>query len=487
MDWFTVDRKGLAALLERKGKEFVLLELIQNAWDERSSAVDVTLDRIPGTRQVRLTVRDDNPNGFSDLSHAFTLFAHSAKKGDAEKRGRFNLGEKLVLALCDEAEIASTTGTVRFDATGRHTKRSKTECGSVFTGVMKMTTDEMAACGEAVLLLLPPAHIRTTYNGEPLLPRQPLKSVTATLPTEVADADGNMRPSQRKTTVTLYEPHPGETPMLYEMGIQVVATGDRFHIDVAQKVPLNFDRDNVPPSYLAKVRALAVEAMQESLTTEDANSTWVRDALQRHGDDLATETVNRLVALRFGDKRVAYDPSDPEANSRAVAAGYTVVHGGQMSKPEWEAVRRTGAILPAGQVTPSPKPFSDGGRQLKTLDEADHTEEMREVIAYCKRVAPHLLGEAVDLEVIIANDFGWPFAGAYGGRRMHLNLARLGHKWFSGPLTAINDLLIHELGHHFSPDHLSSRYHDALTLLGARLADLALAEPKLFDLKRTRS
>jgi 3-(3-hydroxy-phenyl)propionate hydroxylase len=32
----------------------------------------------------------------SDLTHAFTLFAESAKKGDAEKRGRFNLGEKLV-------------------------------------------------------------------------------------------------------------------------------------------------------------------------------------------------------------------------------------------------------------------------------------------------------------------------------------------------------------------------------------------------------
>src|ERR1039458_8950790 len=33
-NWFEVDRQGLARLLERKGKEFILFELIQNGWDE---------------------------------------------------------------------------------------------------------------------------------------------------------------------------------------------------------------------------------------------------------------------------------------------------------------------------------------------------------------------------------------------------------------------------------------------------------------------
>ena len=32
--WFEVDKQGLAKILERKGKEFALMELIQNAWDE---------------------------------------------------------------------------------------------------------------------------------------------------------------------------------------------------------------------------------------------------------------------------------------------------------------------------------------------------------------------------------------------------------------------------------------------------------------------
>lgn len=33
-DWLTVDMDGLKALLERRGKQFAIYELVQNAWDE---------------------------------------------------------------------------------------------------------------------------------------------------------------------------------------------------------------------------------------------------------------------------------------------------------------------------------------------------------------------------------------------------------------------------------------------------------------------
>jgi len=33
-NWFEVNKQGLAKILERKGKEFALFELIQNTWDE---------------------------------------------------------------------------------------------------------------------------------------------------------------------------------------------------------------------------------------------------------------------------------------------------------------------------------------------------------------------------------------------------------------------------------------------------------------------
>jgi DNA topoisomerase VI subunit B len=114
-NWFEVDKAGLAKILARKGLESAVFELIQNAWDEDGvTTVKVSLESI-GHGRARLRVEDDAPAGFSDLSHAFTLFAESKKKANPEKRGRFNLGEKLVLAICSEAKIVTTSGLVLDD------------------------------------------------------------------------------------------------------------------------------------------------------------------------------------------------------------------------------------------------------------------------------------------------------------------------------------------------------------------------------------
>ncbi len=79
------------------------------------------------------------PEGFKDLSHAFTLFADSNKKADPGKRGRFNLGEKLVLAICDQATISTTKGTIHFEDSERRASRSRRQPGSLFEGVIRMT------------------------------------------------------------------------------------------------------------------------------------------------------------------------------------------------------------------------------------------------------------------------------------------------------------------------------------------------------------
>lgn len=481
MDWFNVDKAGLAKLLARKGKQFVLNELLSNAWDENTTKVEVSLDRLSGTRYVQLKVVDDNPNGFADLSHAFTLFAESAKKGEESKRGRFNLGEKLVLALCEEAQIVSTRGGISFDATGRKTLRNKTERGSVFTGRLRMTTEELQACQASVQMLLPPEGVETLFNGVLLASRAAVTSFTASLSTEVADVEGAMRKATRTATVQVFEPLPGEVPMLYEMGIPVVETGDRWHVNVTIKVPLTFDRDNVPPAYLSKIRSLTLQHTAGFLNTEEANAPWVREAMHKHGQDLDKETIATVTMLRFGGKAVAYDPSDPESNQLAVSQGYVLVHGGQMSGQEWEAVRGAGALKPAGQVTPSPKPYSEDGDPLRIVPESKWTPEMLGVVRYIQRVAPHLVGRSM-VHVQIANDPQWPFAATYGPNAgLTLNLGRLGHRWFAGPLRAINDLLIHELGHEVSGNHLSNEYYEALTSIGAKLVDLAIANPEMFQ------
>ncbi|HEX7600664.1 MAG TPA: hypothetical protein VF316_03625, partial [Polyangiaceae bacterium] len=299
--WFSVDKAGLAKLLDRRGKAFAVCELISNAWDTSTTAVDVSLV-LTGPRKAELTVDDNDPEGFKNLTDSFTLFAESCRKGDPHKRGRFNLGEKLVLALCREARIASTTGTVTFSPKGRRRSSAKREAGTRFSGTITMTKAEHEAALKALSSLIPPSNIETSINGIKLGARTPLLTVEATLQTEVADESGVMRQRWLRTTVAIHEPLPGEEASVYEMGIPVVVTGDKYSVDVGQKVPLGFDRDNLPYSYLRDLRVIVLNATAEKLQKEDANAPWVRDAA---GDSDATkDAVTRVMGLRFGDRRV---------------------------------------------------------------------------------------------------------------------------------------------------------------------------------------
>ena len=226
-NWFEVDKQGLARILARKGKEFALFELIQNAWDEPGvTQVQVTLERL-GRNLACLVVEDDAPEGFKDLSHAFTLFADSAKKANPEQRGRFNLGEKLVLAISDEVTIRTASGGLRFDAAGRHTLRAGQPKGSRIECVVRMTAEQCQEIEAQVRKLISPERILTVFNRVPLEPRRPLKQFKTTLPTELATEDGCLRRVNRETTLCLYDVAPDETAMLYEMGIPVVETGDK--------------------------------------------------------------------------------------------------------------------------------------------------------------------------------------------------------------------------------------------------------------------
>src|SRR6201987_1130810 len=115
--WFDVDRAGLGKQAEQQGKGRLVGELVQNALDEAGvTRIDVSLAPVPGRPLADLTVEDDSPEGFRDLAHAYTLFAASYKRDNPEQRGQFNLGEKMVLAVCEQASISTTKGTVVFDA-----------------------------------------------------------------------------------------------------------------------------------------------------------------------------------------------------------------------------------------------------------------------------------------------------------------------------------------------------------------------------------
>src|SRR3990167_3768319 len=138
--WFEVSKDGLKNLQLRKPKHYVLRELVQNAWDEEITVCDVKAAWEKGI--ATLSVEDDSPVGFLHIEDAFTLFAPTRKQADPLKRGRFNLGEKQALAICEEATIQTTTGTVHFSKDGRVETKSSRSAGSKISVKLKMTKAE---------------------------------------------------------------------------------------------------------------------------------------------------------------------------------------------------------------------------------------------------------------------------------------------------------------------------------------------------------
>lgn len=466
--WFDIDKAGLAKLMARRGKQFVIFELVQNAYDAPEvTRVEITLTPVPGRPLVDLCVRDDSPQGFARLAHAFTLFSESDKKTDPEKRGRFCLGEKTVLALAERAVIRTTTGTVSFDDTGRRQSRTATARGSSIELRLPMTRAEIDQVRAAARQLLPP--VPTTIDGERIEPRTPASSIDATLPTEVADEEGVLRRMPRKTRVAFHPVQPGETATLYEMGIPVVEIPGVMHADIGQKVPLSLERDNVSPAYLRQILALALNVTAPSLTPDEAAQPWVTQALGHR--DAAPDAVRQVITARYGERAVIYDPSDAEANALAVTKGYAVVHGGAFGGAEWEAIKQAGALRPAGQVTPSPKPWAEGGTPVSALDP---TPAMQAHADWARRVARQLIGR--DIAVRFYPRFNDRSAAAYGGGELQYNVGVLGKAYFERPIGIEHvDLLLHELGHEYEGNHLDAGFHRALTRLGAQLA-LAVSE-----------
>ena len=97
------------------------------------------------------------------------------------------------------------------------------------------------------------------------------------------------------------------------------------------------------------------------------------------------------------------------------------------------------------------------------------------------QLAPTLIGRWVGVRIVLTSQQNWD--ARYGEGLMKFNLQKLGHRWFNDwhkELPRTLDLIVHEFAHHFESDHLSARYHEALSRMAGQLATLALEEPDTF-------
>jgi hypothetical protein len=482
--WFQVDRKGLALLMAGRDKAGILYELVQNAWDtDGGTRVDVCVAKMPGRPVATLSVRDNDPNGFSDLSHAYTLFAESSKKKDASKRGRFNLGEKLVLSLCQLAVVRSTTGTVTFHKDGTMSRSSVgLPEGSEFAAEIRMNATEFDEFVAAFWRLIPPTGCETRLNGDLLLRPKLVTEFSVQLPTVISDAEGVLRPTKRITNVEVFEVAKGDVAGIYEMGIPVVETGDRYHVNIGQKVPLSMDRDNVPPAYLRAVRAAVLNHTANLLSPEDVTEEWVTNALEAR--EITPEAVIATIESRYGKQRAVYDPSDREANLNVAGMGYNVIPGSAFSKSAWANIRSAGAVLPSGQIAPTPRPYSTDPDAPKAIaiprEEWTHgMREVEDITRWCAQIVQ--VSPDLSVRFMVLDDTSW--VACFGKRRsLDWNVSALGHEWFAKWYehpTQMLDIILHELAHNETSNHLEHQFHEACTRMGAELTMAAMHGAKM--------
>jgi hypothetical protein len=472
--WFEVDKTGLSKVASRRGMDYILHELVSNAWDTNATQVRVSMHRSRG--RVDVSVEDNDPAGFADLTDAFTLYRDTPKRGDPEVRGRFNIGEKEVLASCVEAEVVSTSGCVRFNKSGTRTmlRSGRRPAGTMVNMTFLMSEQDFLAISGAMARLLPPGGKETWFNGSLLPSPREVLEFQETLPTELADEQGRLRPARRLARVSVLE---ATEPWLYEMGVPVCALpDDKWSINVHQKVPLPRDRDSVSPKYLQSMRVAVLNHCHALLARDDAGSAWAKAATS--DERVEQGAFQDLLHKRFGDKVVSHDPSDQEANKRAVSEGYVVVSGGSLSREEWENSRKFGAMEPAGRVFPSRPEATAPGRYLA---ESELTAAMRKASDYARMLAQELMGAQLRVRFIDSKEASTlaDYSRGEDADTLRFNVPRLG-SGFLDDQQRLDALIIHEFGHHYSSDHLSREYYDALCLLGARLKALALRSPGLF-------
>ncbi len=464
--WFEVDKAGLRALQAGKSKTFIINELVQNAWDQNIKYCFVTI-RSLNNYLVEIVVADDDPNGFSDLTHAYTLFANTSKRHDPSKRGRFNLGEKQVLSICDSAVVTTTKGTITFDERGRTESLDCTEAGSIIQLFLKASREEVKELIAHAKSLLVPEGIEYQVNTDTIKPKPIFSSFEVKLNTELLQ-DEIMREVTRTTKVNLLESD-GDS-YIFEMGIPVMKTDCCWHIDIQQKIPLAVDRQTIKNSYLKDLYMKIVNNIYKDIPESDISSIWVRTGCKHK--NISKNALKYIIQQRCGEKALIGNPFDAIATDEAISHGYNIINGSSFSKEEWGMIKEHGLLNNVSSQ------FGHTQLQHNTIEP---TIQQKAFAYFAKKVASEYLN--INITVVFVKDDKSPILADYGNNRLRFNTGHSKiHSTFFNTITAENlDLLLHELGHE-GGNHTEHNYHKAITRLAGKLIIRAITDPEFFKL-----
>jgi len=479
MDILKVDTKGFSKLLCENGIDWIPRELLQNAWDQNVTEVNMTIESV-GHGRGKIVITDDDPDGFADLTHSFTLFAESGKKVDPTLRGRFNMGEKQVIAYCietgGEVEIITTSGGYHFSkAKGRTKLRRTTNKGSQITCTFRASKPTLTTMIESINGFIPPHGFPTYINGTELPTRKPYAKVTESLPTVITNDEGELTHSSRKTRVELHRAAEGDTSMIYEMGIPIVENPTPYHVNVGQKVPLNYKRDSVTPAYLRKILTIVGNLAAKDLSSEEVRESWVGKALET----MKPTAVKTVFKTKHGDKVAKHNPNEPESSAAAAADGHEILYGGAYSKAAWDNIKGSVKIPTATDLFPEAT-IEYGSGPIVNIPRNKWTPNMVTLAEYTE-----WLHEQIHEESICVDWHNDPrgHRAVYGPSvGLAFNKRSLGKRWIDAAVQSREgfqdylDICVHEFAHRYGSSHYSDEFYQGCTKVGSKLAVLLATE-----------
>lgn len=454
-EWFTVDRAGLAEQFATFPNERMVAELIQNCFDTDAGKCNVTITQLPEMDQTAVQVVDDHPEGFADLRDAYTLFRSTPKREDPEKRGRFNLGEKIVLSRAVRGQIMTTKGTIEFGPTGRDCYPPGRRTGSSVLVYFPQWSD--ADYDQTITFLerlYTPDDITLTVNGKRVKRPRALKMIKTKLATEylkpTADGSKVLTRTQRKTDVCFYKKR-GDAGQLCELGLPVCDIEGPFDVDVQQKIPMSQDRMLVSPAYMQDIYAEMLLHMSDAMDIDELGKSHVRSAIE--DDRIPEEVAAALFHQQFGDDAVLDNPFDPDANQEAVRAGAPLINSHTFGGTVNSKLRQ-------GGIQTSTQAYSRDRDALEANDlmPADFRELVKEraehmiLRDYAQFLAHKCYGDD-DLQISFGNWSGTTVAFYSQNGTITFNLRRMTNARLIRPVSRCTSLILHELAHTCGAGH----------------------------------
>ena len=440
---FAVSDQGMQDLHSGREPWMLVKELIQNAWDEAPCATHCEVTVIANGDNTRITVADDGP-GFAHLPDAWTLMGNTPKRADPLKRGRFNLGEKEVVAVAMDATIETVGYSVTFPPNGGRDVTANSQTRGTTVSVTMPWNQEQSENLVERLLQFRPTECALSVNGVAVPRREPLATGYPTLTTVVQPGPGApMRNSRRKTEIHLLSPVRTGEAWLYEMGIPVQRIRSPYDVDVQQKVPVPPHRDTVADSYLRDIYTEILNAAHHMLEKDEFHKEWMKQALsnRRRVSKAAVDSAKRG---RYGEKALLMSPNNPDANLHAIENGYQLIDPHSLSDREHKRIREAGTET-AGEAFPHTMAPRNAPYEIpeETEDHIRFKSWVKSLADCCGLAAEILIIEAPKATTLA------DCTASTKNPTLRFNQSRLGEQFFSSPYgrPVQLSLVFHELGH----------------------------------------